>query len=1262
MNLKLDFDLHSAPEIPDIYIGSKTYVKLACLPEISDFTIILNLNQNCELSFSVRRLPESSAAFDLLTDGTYLFVQKYGWFIVSIVERNDGINEYKDVQGYSSELELSQLNLYNLEINADEISDPDYVPVKFFLPDNPDASLLHRILKKAPGWTVQHVDLALYQKQRSFSENEVSVYDFLTGPVSEQFHCLFLFDTFHRTLSAYDLDTFGQDTSLYFDYSTLVKECALETDWDSVKNCFYVSLGDGMNLSEVNPNGTSELWYFTDSERNQMSGELQTRLAAYDVLYESKQAEYLMLMTELQSYADKLLDYYTKVPAEVNSEDWTQYGLTELQTKEKSFHSTLSLYISWGYGDTDHNNYSSAYLPLYHKIKAVEAEIKIREAQIAEQEELQASCSQMISDLQKTLHLEHFLGTDLMKELSYFRRESHWSNDNFSVADDMTDKDRIDLELEALEMARNDLMEASEGKRKVTVSMASPFAMQEFLPVIDQLQLGSYIRVGYTEDRILKLRLTSIRLNFNKIEEAEFTFSDMTRSGNDMKDIIDQAKSMATSYNPIKQQVRKNTEINNFTHEVMKNGLNAALVDIKSGDNNVITLDGAGLTAKKWNFDKQDYEPEQLKITGNLLAYTRDNWNSVISAFGKVKFGDGCRWGLIAETVCAPIVLANDVSIYNDSSSIVLNENGASFTDCGISITSGPNTLTLNPDIGLEIKQNRERTVWLDADGMLHLNGDGSGLDITANKTITGLNENLEAAAQELSGKIEADVNGLRTEYTNTLKSYSTTTMMNSAISQSAEIVTTTVNKKFENYSTTQQMSSAITQKANEITSTVNNTLKNYSTTTQMNSAINQSASSITQTVKGQITTLDGKISSAAAALELCVKYDEGGKMISAINASADTAVINIKHINMKDAVVSWGNVTDRPTVPDTNTITQITRNAVTAEFIEGLNVTSQLLTSIGTSIDNSQTLVSIKDGNIFLEGYNNYIRARLSEDSAYEFSKVLGVSNNGNIVIGHDESVSSIYGGHCQNINMYTNNLTIRKNTAGSGCSVQIYGALTINGSSVLTSSSTVSNAAYAISAGSSETAVKATNASNLVSNYGDSCYITSQSNLNPTNASMGLGSNVSYWDHVRASDVYNSSGIITSSDRTRKKDITPMSESYLQLFDCLTPVTYRFINGTSGRLHTGFIAQDVESAMEKLHISSSDFSGLVKSPVYERKTADGEYDTASEIVDYEYFLRYEDFIPIIVARLQKLEANDINSFNARLQDLERKVGLFLK
>lgn len=77
-----------------------------------------------------------------------------------------------------------------------------------------------------------------------------------------------------------------------------------------------------------------------------------------------------------------------------------------------------------------------------------------------------------------------------------------------------------------------------------------------------------------------------------------------------------------------------------------------------------------------------------------------------------------------------------------------------------------------------------------------------------------------------------------------------------------------------------------------------------------------------------------------------------------------------------------------------------------------------------------------IYDGNIFIEGNNGYIRGIVGTDS---FSKLIGISSEDNMVIGHDTAVSSIYGGKRIDINMYTDNFKIRQSSDGGTPTVKI-------------------------------------------------------------------------------------------------------------------------------------------------------------------------------------------------------------------------------
>ena len=117
---------------------------------------------------------------------------------------------------------------------------------------------------------------------------------------------------------------------------------------------------------------------------------------------------------------------------------------------------------------------------------------------------------------------------------------------------------------------------------------------------------------------------------------------------------------------------------------------------------------------------------------------------------------------------------------------------------------------------------------------------------------------------------------------------------------------------------------------------------------------------------------------------------------------------------------------------------------------------------------------------------------------------------------------------------------------------------------------------------------------------------------------------------------DIYAASGTINTSDREKKEAIVYGLYKLDGLLDKLEPCTFRFRDGTSGRSHPGFIAQDVEEALEELGLTTADFAGLVKSP-----RDDGGYD---------YFLRYNEFIPINTWEIQKLKA--------RVAELEARLG----
>ena len=75
------------------------------------------------------------------------------------------------------------------------------------------------------------------------------------------------------------------------------------------------------------------------------------------------------------------------------------------------------------------------------------------------------------------------------------------------------------------------------------------------------------------------------------------------------------------------------------------------------------------------------------------------------------------------------------------------------------------------------------------------------------------------------------------------------------------------------------------------------------------------------------------------------------------------------------------------------------------------------------------------------------------------------------------------------------------------------------------------------------------------------------------------------------------NASGTTALSDERMKKDFADLS-GWEDFFGALDPCAFRLKDGTSGRYHLGFRAQQVEAALKSAGLTSQDFAGLIRMP----------------------------------------------------------------
>lgn len=114
-----------------------------------------------------------------------------------------------------------------------------------------------------------------------------------------------------------------------------------------------------------------------------------------------------------------------------------------------------------------------------------------------------------------------------------------------------------------------------------------------------------------------------------------------------------------------------------------------------------------------------------------------------------------------------------------------------------------------------------------------------------------------------------------------------------------------------------------------------------------------------------------------------------------------------------------------------------------------------------------------------------------------------------------------------------------------------------------------------------------------------------------------------------ARFTRLYAANASISTSDRNFKKDICDIDERYVSMYENLHPVCYKHKNINQNdkhdRIHTGFIAQDVEEAAAEAGLTSVDFAAICKD----------ENPNSKEDV---YGLAYEEFISLNTFMIQKL------------------------
>ena len=722
-NLPVDF-LNNL-EKPIIYIAKKDKTFLGTVSIYDDLSLIFNLNAYQTASFKIYRdiNGKKYEHYDDFQEDRLIMVQGIGWYKIHVETNIENTGISKNITANSLECTLCNKRLIDFECNTGEILYDDYVKTIFYDPANPKGSLLNRVLNVAPSWSVGHVDATLANKQRSFDEDDVDVYSFLTGDVSEAFNCLFIFDTFNMTINAYDLDNYGDDTNIYVSMDNIAQSMTESIDENSIITCYRVNGGDGIYINEVNPNSTNKIYNF-EYYLPEMEESIQNKVKAYNEKYQSLKPQYEEIMKRLGDQIGVIQDLETRLPDSLDSKDWTKYGLEFLDSKVKSFKNIDEVYCAQGMNKPDSFNYN-LYQQNLEDLNNVTAEYNKRKSEVDSATEVYNFIIAERNAVQSQLDMDKWFTKDEWKTLDSYVVEETYSNDNYITTDNTTDTERFDIERQLFDVAWKDLSKKCRPQYQYSSTLSNVLTIPQFKGFLKYFQLGNFIRMATDYDTVIKLRLISFTVDYNDTSKIDVTFSDAIRVHDiyeDASSIQAQANSAAMSFQFNKDQYDKSVNQSNFVEEMRKYGLDVANIPVK---NQHQSWDETGMWFRQWNEQKNDFDPEQIKIINNQIVFSDDGFKSAKMAIGKIPIDKNGNtvYAVNAEAILGKLFLGEYLTLQNNSGTY-------KFDDDGFIAKVGNNSVRIQPNQSEElfsIYKGNNKQFYVDSDGNVHFMGDLTG-------------------------------------------------------------------------------------------------------------------------------------------------------------------------------------------------------------------------------------------------------------------------------------------------------------------------------------------------------------------------------------------------------------------------------------------------------------------------------------------------------------------------------------------------------
>lgn len=530
-----------------------------------------------------------------------------------------------------------------------------------------------------------------------------------------------------------------------------------ETTWSGV---FYIE-----NYSDEDDNATSESISITINSdySNYVNQKIQK------VLSQSKQDK-----MDIVDLFDMSLSDFTN--------ELTKYNLDSLNNLQSICQSCIDVMIEQGIAVNQSwngtNLYNDLYMNYYNKLSAINNEQAVRENEVniiigkynndkLISQGIQTILNKHRTTIQTALNFENYLGSDLWLEFCAYKRESKYSNSNY-ISDGLNNAELFEKALEFIEKAKKELYTSAELQHSISASLKNLLVIPKFKILTQYFKVGNWLRI-LIDDNVYKLRLINYEIDYSNLEDISVEFSDILSTADgytDEQSLMQKMSNMITSYDYTQHQAEQGSKTHTTVNDWVRKGLNVTNNKIIQGTSNQTqTWDEHGMLFRQFDYETDDYDDCQLKIINSTLAVTDDNWLTVKTAVGKHYYIDPTTnqvtyaFGTNAETIVGKMILGEQLGIYNSAGSLTFNHNGFNITNSKNSFNVNPNATNLLT-ISKTVDNTTESIFYVDNNGTLHIKGDGSALDITANSSITGATSRITQTENDITAIVSRNGSG----------------------------------------------------------------------------------------------------------------------------------------------------------------------------------------------------------------------------------------------------------------------------------------------------------------------------------------------------------------------------------------------------------------------------------------------------------------------------------------------------------------------